>query len=253
MLEITPEQMRAAIVSLIDIRRTSTGACEAQLPLFYPNGDSVTVTVHADKGEYVIHDSGNGVMVLNAHGVELSKKLSKRLTELALAYGCEFSGDRIAKRCSFEDVGVCAAIVANASRSVGDQLLSQPRAPMIDFREEVISRIRGVVGAKRIRENEEMYGESGYSYKVSAVILDDVAARPIAIVEPIKDHEAATKKFREFWDLSRSSQYLSTARLSLYDGTKSWNQADLILLQEVSNVVRLEDAERRVRALAEAA
>lgn len=252
MLEITPEQMRAAIVSLIDIRRTNTGGCEVQLPLFYPNGDSVTVTVHADKGEYLIHDSGNGVMVLNAHGVELSKKLGKRLAEMAHAYGCEFSGSRIAKRCSLEDVGVCAAIVANASRSVGDQILSQPRIPLIDFRQEVLSRIRGVVGARRLRENEEFYGESGYSYKVSAVILDPTEARPVALVEPIKDHEAATKKFREFYDLSRSAPLLNTARLSLYDDKKAWNQSDLILLQDVSNVVRLADAEKRIRELADA-
>jgi len=235
-------------MSLIDIRRTNIG-CEVQLPLFYPNGDSVVVTLTAERGEYVVHDAGNGAMLLNSYGVQVTKTMAKKIAALADVYGCEFSSGRLSKRCTVEDIGVCAAIVANASRTIGDQILYRQEQPPIDFRREVLERVRGAVGQKRYRENEEVYGESGYAYRVSAVILDATGDRPVGFVEPVKDHESATKRFREFWDISRSDQYGLVARVSLYNDKRDWNRSDLLLLQEVSSLVRMEDAERRMQEI----
>ncbi len=251
MQTIDPEVIRSGLNALIDIRRTNLG-CEVQLPLFYPDGGSVTVTVAAERGDYVVHDSGSGAMFLNANGLQLTKKLSEKITSLVGMYGCEFSGGRVARRCTPDDVGVCAAIVANASRAVGDQVLQRPLIPMIDFRREVLSRVRGIVGEARFRENEEIVGESGYAYRISAVILDRAEALPISFVEPVKDHDTATKKFREFWDISRSARFGGVKRISLFDDQRNWDKSDLILLQEVSNVVRLSDADQRMTELADA-
>lgn len=247
-IEVRPEAIRDALMSLIDIRRTSLG-CEVQLPLFYPNGDSVTVTVVAERGDYVVHDAGTGVMILNSNGVQVTKKLTQRVVELAEMYGCEFLSGRVSRRCLVEDVGVCAAIVANASRAVGDQLLLRQPQPAIDFRREVLERVRDVVGGKRYREDQEVYGESGYSYRVSAVVLDIAGDQPLGFVEPVKDHDTATKKFREFWDISRSAAVGNVIRISLYNDQRDWNRSDLLLLQEVSNLVRVQDADRRMREL----
>lgn len=244
-MQIDVEQIRSALLSLIDIRRTSLG-CEVQLPLFYPDGGSVTVTVAAERGDYLVHDAGSGTMVLNASGVQMTKKLGRKILSLTEHYGCEFSAGRIERRCSPEDIGVCAAIVANASRAVGDQLFERQTISPIDFRREVLARVRSVVGENRFRENEEIHGESGYSYQVSAVILDHAGALPLSFVEPIKDHEAATKKFREFWDISRSERYGNVRRISLFDDKRKWDGADLLILQEVSNLVRVSDAEARM-------
>jgi hypothetical protein len=216
MLEVDPTTIKNAIASLIDIRRTSLG-CEVQLPLFYPDGGSVTITVTAERGEYIVHDAGNGSMVLSANGIQMTRNLSQKIVSLAKHYGCEFAAGRVERRCSPDDIGVCAAIVANASRAVGDQVFSRPTIGPIDFRREVLSKVRDFVGGKRFRENEEVFGESGYSYQVSAVVLDHEAIRPISFIEPIKDHEAATKKFREFWDISRSDQFGGIRRISLFD------------------------------------
>jgi hypothetical protein len=251
MREIDPDAIKNALFSLIDIRRTSLGG-EVQLPLYYPDGGSVTVTIAAESGEYLVHDAGNGAMVLNACGVQMTRNLSKKIVSLAQHYGCEFSSGRVAKRCSPDDVGVCAAIVANASRAVGDQVFHRQLLSPVDFRREALSRVRDLVGEKRFRENEEVFGESGYSYQVSAVILDSAASSAISFVEPIKDHESATKKFREFWDISRSGQFGNVKRISLFDDRRNWDQADLVILQEVSNLVRLSDAEVRVKELMDA-
>jgi hypothetical protein len=248
MLEVDPDAIKNAILSLINIRRTNLG-CEVQLPLFYPDGGSVTVTVTAERGEYIVHDAGNGTMILNASGVQMTRSLSQKIVSLAEHYGCEFASGRVARRCSPEDIGVCAAIVANASRAVGDQVFHRQVIGPIDFRKEVLGRVRDLVGDKRFRENEEVHGESGYSYQVSAVILDNAAKQPISFVEPIKDHEAATKKFREFWDISRSDRLGGIKRISLFDDKRSWDRADLIILQEVSNLVRISDAEARMREI----
>lgn len=245
MQTIDPESIRAGMHALIDIRRTNLG-CEVQLPLFYLDGGSVTVTVAAEKGEYVVHDSGSGTMLLNANGMHLTRKLSEKITSLVRMYGCDFSAGRVARRCTPEDVGVCAAIVANASRAVGDQVLQRPILPVLDFRREVLSKVRGIVGDARIRENEEVFGESGYSYKISAVILDKEESRPISFLEPVKDHDMATKKFREFWDISRSPRFGDVKRISLFDDRRNWDKSDLLILQEVSNLVRLSDTDRRM-------
>lgn len=248
MIEIEPEAIRHALMSLIDIKRTNAG-CEVQLPLFYPNGDSVTVTVAAERGEYIVHDAGSGAMLLNSHGINVSKNLAAKVARLAAHYGCEFVSGRLSKRCSYEDIGVCAAIVANASRAVGDQLLDRKEQPVVDFRKEVLHRIEGMVGARRYRENEEVYGESGYPYRVSAMVLSTDESHPVGLIEPIKDHDSATKKFREFWDISRSEKFGVIQRISLYNDQHPWNRSDLILLQEVSNLVRAEDAETRIAEL----
>ncbi len=250
--EIDINALRNALNALIDIRRTNLG-CEVQLPLFYPDGGSVTVTIVVEKGEYIIHDSGSSVMLLNSNGVGLTKKLSQRINDLVEMYGCEFSMGRVERRCSVEDVAVCAAIVANASRTVGDQLIQKQVIPILDFRAQVLGAVKEIVGSKRYRENEEIYGQSGYSYHVSAVILNENASEPVGFVEPIKDHESATKKFREFWDISRSERFGSVARISLFDDSRHWDSSDLVILQEVSNLVRLSDAKVRMRDFVQAA
>lgn len=251
MLEIDPVAIKNALASLIDIKRTNLG-CEVQLPLFYPDGGSVTVTVAAERGEYVVHDAGNGAMVLSASGVHMTRNISQKIVGLAEHYGCEFSSGRVERRCTPEDIGVCAAIVANASRAIGDQVFYRQVIGPIDFRREVLGKVRDLVGNNRFRENEEVFGESGYSYQVSAVILDGEASAPISFVEPIKDHEAATKKFREFWDISRSDRFGSVKRISLFDDKRQWDRADLIILQEVSNLVRVSDTESRMREIVNA-
>lgn len=241
-------ELHEAMASLIAVERTNLGA-EVQLPLFYPNGDMVAVTVSAEQGAYVIHDAGNGVMLLNSHGMELTKKLKAKISSLASQYGCEFEYDRVSRRCTLEDLAICAAIVANASRSVGDQILYQQERPAVDFSRDVIERAREAVGSNRIRENETFIGDSGYEYHVTAVILTEDQDHVASLLEPVKDHNAVTMKFRRFWDISKSDAHAGASMLSVYDDEKNWNGSDLILLQGVSRLVPLSDTVKEMRVL----
>jgi hypothetical protein len=246
MRKIDESFIAESLSSLISVSRSNLGI-ELQTPVIYPNGDLVSVTIKLESGNYIVHDGGNGSAILSASGVSLTKKIAERLNKIAEHYGCEFVSGRMLRTCTPDDVGVCAAIVANASRSIGDQSLLRDQQPILDFRREVLERVRNSVGGRRYRENEEVVGESGSAYRISAVILDDGLEGPVGFVEPVKDHEAATKKFREFWDISESERYSGVLRISLYNEAWPWRAGDLSLLQRVSNVVRLADTEARMK------
>lgn len=247
--DLNPDSIRRALTGLIAVSQTSSGV-EVQLPVFFPNGDTASVVVTAEGRDFIVHDNGGALAFLGDFGLDATKKkVILKFVNLAGRYGCEFVYGRVQRRCGGDDLAVCAAIVSNASRAVADHVISASDQPILDFRAEVLGNIREIVGASRFRENEEVIGESGYAYKVSAIVLDERKKRPISFVEPVKDHDTATKKFREFWDISRSEATSQITRISLYDDRKVWNSADLLLLQGVSNVVRLQDVEPRLKEL----
>lgn len=245
---ITAPELEKAIRALVSVRASNLGF-DVQLPLVYPNGETVVVTVAAEGDEFVVHDSGNGSAILAVYGVSLTPKLNHKLSEIADHYGCEFLSGRMVRRSSLEGLPIAVAIVANSSRSIGDQMLNTPSAPIVDFKTEALEILRESVGRERVRENEAILGESGSRYTASAVILSKDQSRPVSIVEPIKDHDAATKKFREFWDISQNSDLAHLGRISLYDDRHAWAASDLNLLQNVSNIVRLTDSGSRMREL----
>jgi len=246
---ITAAELEAAIQALVSVRASNLGF-EVQLPLVYPDGDTVVVTVSAEGSGYVVHDSGGGGAVLAAHGVPITAKLEQKLVRLASHYGCQFLSGRMTRRAAVDDLSLAVVIVANASRSIGDELLVIPSVPMIDFKAEALEILRHSIGAERIKENETILGESGSKYTASALILSRDHSRPLGIVEPVKDHEAATRKFREFWDIAQNSDLSHLERISLYDDRRQWAAADLNLLQNVSNIVRLSDSRTRMQELA---
>ena len=246
---LTAEALESAVRALISARPIRFGF-EVQLPLVYPNGETIAVTVNAEGDGYTVHDGGNGVSALAAHGINITPKLGHKLVEIAGHYGCEFASYRMIRRSSADDLPVAIAIVANASRSIGDQMLHTPTAPILDFKAEALHILRSSIGFDRVRENETVLGESGSKYTASALVLSSDRSRAISIVEPVKDHEAATKKFREFWDISQNVGLSHLSRISLYDDRREWSAADLTLLQNVSNIVRLTDTENRMRELA---
>lgn len=251
MRKISKDDLHGALNSLIEVRESNLGL-EVQLPVVYPNGEMVTIVVNVEGGKYVVHDAGFGSMILNSSGMNLTANLEKRLFSIAQNYGCDFLNGRMSRRCDAESLAIAITIVANASRSVGDQILYKNTEPLVDFRREAIEKIRFAVGGKRLRENEEVFGDSGYAYRVSAAVLDHNQNRVMGYVEPIKDHDAATKKFREFWDISKAESSKDIARISFYDDKRNWKSSDLILLQKVSNVVRLSDSDARMKEFADA-
>jgi hypothetical protein len=59
--------------------------------------------------------------------------------------------------------------------------------------------------------------------------------------------EGVNKRFREFYDISLVPSLCDMERIVMYDDAADLRQGDLLVLQNVSNVVRFSDAESRLR------
>jgi hypothetical protein len=245
----TVESLEAACRELVRVERSSLGL-EVQLPVIYPNGDLVTVVVAEENGQTIVHDGGFAAMTLATAGVTVTRKMRARIIALSKHYGCEFLNDRMVKVAVEDQLPLAVAVVANASRTIADQLLQTHAQPLFSFRQEVIDRVKEYVGAARVRENEPVTGKSGTQYQIGAVVLDKALRTPVAYVEAIKDLEGVNKRFREFYDISQLLFSPEPDRIIMYDDKASLRQGDLIILQDVSNVVRFSDAASRFRPLA---
>lgn len=243
------KSLEAACRQLIRVQRSNLGL-EVQLPVIYPGGDLATVVVTQENGKTIVHDGGFAAMSLATAGVALTSKLRVHVAALSKHYHCEFLNDRMVKVASADELPLVVAVVANASRTIADLLLQTRAQPLFNFRQEVIDRVKEYVGAQRVRENETVTGKSGTQYQIGAVVLDETLSSPVAYVEAVKDAEGVNKRFREFYDISQLRLGPEPDRIVMYDDTANLRQGDLLILQDVSNVVRLSDAEARFRVLA---
>lgn len=247
--KLSVSDLEAASRSLIKAKETNLGY-EVELPVVYPNGQCVSVVISVSGGSYVVHDAGHGALNLTEAGLSLTKQLTARLRRLADAYGCEFVSGRMTKLCTEQQLAIAIALVANASRAVGDQIFEQREGRLRDFRREVASAVASVVPERRVRTAAMVVGESGTSYRIANVVLASDAQTELAFVEPISDQSSVNSKFREFFDISSNEDYASVARISVYDDRISWRDGDLAVLDRVSNIVPFSVLSRRLERLA---
>lgn len=245
---ISPSDVEAASRALISARKTNLGI-EVQMPLIYPTGDSVTVVVTVQGGDYLVHDAGFGAMYLTTAGVTMSRGLHTRLADLARHYGCEFIDGRMSRRCSPEQIALAMVMVANASRTVGDQMLDAKKRPMAIFKREITEVVSEVYGS-RVREDEAIKSAMGTTYKINALILDKDERSPVAFVEAVTDEQAVNRHFREFYDLEQTPEYANVTRLAIYDDRRRWRIGDVALLEKVGRVLAYRDASKSLRAIA---
>ncbi|WP_270374730.1 MULTISPECIES: hypothetical protein [Alphaproteobacteria] len=234
--------LREAICALTRAKKTQQGF-EVSLPQVYHTGQAVEVVVATHGDGFLVHDNSYAAMLLSSHGLKIGKKLAEALAPQIAAYGCEMDEFRVRRACSSpSQLGFAMSTVGCASRLVADQLLKVDQAPVRDFKSSVISRVTETVGTERIRTNEEVNGHLGSRYRVSITVLDARQARPLAFVEPVADRDAIPRRFKQFYDLARTEQYLSVQRVAVYDDEQAMAQGDALLMQEVGNFVRYKDA-----------
>lgn len=247
--KLTVADLEAAAMSLIRARETNLGF-EVELPVIYPNGQCVSVVITVVGGQHVVHDAGHGAMYLTDSGITLTKQLSEKLKRLADAYGCEFISGRMTKSCNPRQLAIAIALVANASRAVGDQMFEQREGRLRDFRREVATTVAKSVPERRLKHSLQIIGQSGTSYHVSNVVLGDDAQTELAFVEPIADQSAVDRRVREFFDIASNSEYASVQRIAVYDDRISWRDGDLAVLTRVSNIVPFSILPTRLERLA---
>jgi hypothetical protein len=246
---LTAKELEAACRALVRVNQSNLGF-EVQLPVIFPDGDFVTVVVAPNDDRFLVHDAGFAAMALLNHGIRITGKARARIIDLSKHYDCEFMHDRMSRFAERDELPLAIAVVANASRTIADQLLHAHVQPIISFRQTVIDHVKEFVGAPRVRENELVVGDSGTEYHVGAAVLDRTLARRVALVEAVRDMDGVNKRLREFYDISLVPELSDMDRIVLYDDTADLRHGDLLVLQNVSNVVRLSDAESRLRYLA---
>ncbi len=246
---ITASDLQASVRETVTARETNLGI-EIQTSVLYPDGHAVTVVVLQHLDEFEVHDASFGAMHFAGNGVRLNDATATRLSEMASDYGCKFIDSRMTRRCAAEQVSAAVIMVANASRLVGDYAYSVRRKTIRDFKREVTNAVSEVLGSDRIRNDEEVVGESGTQYKVNVIILDETKARPIAFVETIAEQNAVNGRFRAFYDIKLNDNISGIDRLSIYDDRHQWRAGDLLLLQNVSNPVPFTNIKPRLMKLA---
>ena len=241
MCNVTPAQIEREIQSLIVAQSTNLGI-EVELPLVYPNGDGVRVVISHERGGCVVHDAGFGAMTLSAYGGKLSKTTVQKLIALAGKYGCDFKNDRVIRNCTRDQLAVACIVVANVSRTIGDQILEIRRHAENEFKEVVAELLKNAVG-RRLRSHEQVFGASGRAYRVPHLILDNSERNPIAYVVPVINRNAILPSFGELFDIKKGSpQVLNDV---IYNDQSDIRDEDRRLLSEASDqVIPFIDASR---------
>ena len=246
---ITMEELESASRALITARQTNLGY-EISMPVVYPTGQSVAVVVTVAGGDYVVHDAGFGSMYLTSSGVSVTGNLKEKLAGIAQMYGCEFISGRMSMTCTEKELAIAIALVANASKAVGDQLLDARKERVTDFKREVNAVINHVLGESRVKTGEPVVGDSGTPYKVNFIVLDRSKARPVAYVEPVGDQNSVNARFREFSDIKANSNLSAIDRIAVYDDRHGWRNGDIALLNTVGNAVPFKNFPRQLERLA---
>jgi len=235
---------------MIDAARTNQGI-EVTLPQIYHTGHSAVVVVSEVPGGFLVHDNSYAAMLVSQFGHSISEGVQKQIAKAVCSYGCEIEGLKVYRRCSsLEEIALTSVLVGCASRLIADHLLESPAQPAFDFRTRVVTKVSEVVGARRVRTNQEVSGHLGAKYHMTAVVLDRHESKPIAFLEPVNSKDSIARKFKEFYDLSRTEAYFGIDRVAVLNDDKSLSAPDVLLLQEVSNPVRFSDAPSRFAAWA---
>ncbi|WP_299443928.1 hypothetical protein [uncultured Rhodospira sp.] len=245
MKELDPKTLEAAARALISTHETD-GGVEVSLPVVYPSGQAVSVVVTMDRGGYVVHDASIGSMYLTSMGVKMTKRLREKLDRYARAYGCEFLSGRVSTTCTVDQVAVAMVLVANASRAIGDEGRVADELTAASFDKKVGDALREIVG-QRLREREQIVGNSGKTYRIGHVVLDSSLSEPQIFVESIANESVVPQRVAEFFDLR--DEYPSIAREAVYDDSRDWGAHHIVLIGKVSNPVPFATASNRFRAL----
>lgn len=239
--------LKAAICQLTEVEATNQGF-EVTLPQIYHSGESVVVVVARERTGFVIHDNSYAAMLLSNAGLSPGKRLAEALRPQIAEYGCEVDGLRVFRRCAdLDQIAISMVLVGSASRLIADQALKADRPPLQDFKSSLLGKVVSLVGRDRVRTNEEVSGHLGSRYRVSAMILDVLLAKPVAFIEPVADREAIARRFKQFYDLKVTPEYESVERVAVYDEAHPIPSGDALLLEEVGNLVRFADVPVRLR------
>ena len=223
-MKIQISDIKKELCNLIYASESNLGI-EVTVPVIYPDGENVTVVVKDEGNNFLITDSGFGAMYLIKEGGTLNKRTREKLTAISRNYGCDFGENVMFRRCSREQLAPAIMIVANASRSIGDQALEIRRRVENDFKAVITDKLKDFLkDAKRLRIEEEYRGLSGRKYKVDHVILDKNYDKEIAFIESIHNRNMVLNRAAQIQDLKGVHTHIQND--VALDDQESWRDED---------------------------
>ena len=247
---LTKEEIEQAVREVVEAQPMMLGF-EVTTPVLYSNGDYVIVIVAQEADGYIVHDASLGSMRVAAEVPRTGREASARLRAIAERYGCSVDGSRITRFCKADNVGPSVALVANASRTVGDLAVEMRRQNESQFRYVVTESLREIVG-KRLREDESYKGASGITYRVPNVILNPTLQCPFAFAVPLASRTAVPSQFRELFDLKAAFPHVYNE--SIYNDAGDFRpREDGWILEQVGAVVAISALRERLSKVLEAA
>jgi hypothetical protein len=112
----------------------------------------------------------------------------------------------------------------------------------------VAARVRDVAG-QRVRENQIVKGESGRSYRIPSLILDNSRSFPVAFVVPLPNRASVPTHFAEFFDIRKAHERVR--RESVYDENSDLRPEDRRFMQmdEISEMIPFQQTRLRFTQL----
>lgn len=242
---LTADALRLATEDLLRVRQVGADF-EVELPVMYPDGQFVMLVVSRVGDVYRVHDAGGGAMYYESVGGRITRQLGQNFVSVADHYRCKYSNGRVWRESDADHLPMTIAIVANASRSVGDLAKMIRRRADRPFRATVAARLHNAYG-ERIRENEEVKGKSGKSYHLAALLLDAEQQNPLAFIEASASQSTVLSHVGQFVDLKYGNP--NVFNVSVYDDNERWKAEDLRLLRQVSIIVPFSRTEMRMKRL----
>lgn len=243
--ELDTGAIERAVKDLVAAEPSNLGV-EVTLPVAYPGGDLITVVVERKEASMLVHDAGFAAMRLANSGVMLSRSVVTRLQEYAKRFNCVFSDGRVSTECDLGKVGICAALVANASRSVADYVLEIKHHPESDFRRTISDNLREIMG-RRLGENEEIRGVSGRKYRAPITILDTNEAVPTNFIGAVSSRNLVPNIFAMLYDIKGA--YQKSEVDSIYDDSGDLRDEDKSFLMQIGPVLSVMEANLKFRSL----
>jgi hypothetical protein len=235
-----------AVKDLVIAEPSNLGV-EVTLPVAYPGGDLITVIVERSEASVLVHDAGFASMRLANSGVKLSRSVVTRLQEYAKRFNSVFLDGRVSAKCDLDNVGICATLVANASRSVADYMLEIRHHAEADFRNTISDNLREIMGG-RLRENEEIRGASGRKYRVPITLLDQNEAVPTNFIGAVSSRNIVPNIFSMLYDIK--GVYQNSEFDSIYDESGDIRNEDKTFLMQIGPVLSVKEAKVKFRSLA---
>jgi hypothetical protein len=193
----------ASATSRIASVRAVGDQLHVNLPLMYPSGSTVVVSVETNREHVWVSDMGFGLMEAEFHGAQ--ENYSKSAKFYADAYGVDFDGNSVfALWVPIARIESALLCVANASQQAANEAVrSASEARTHNRNDEIFDRVTRIFGAKCVARSREISGRHA-AWNVHNVV--ETAPDKFAVFEYMTDHPTSvSSKFLMFSDIRQAN------------------------------------------------